>query len=50
MDWSSYDGVEVILGKVSGVPLLKGTRMPTDQVIESLDAGRRSRKSPTITI
>jgi uncharacterized protein (DUF433 family) len=39
MDWSGYDGVEVVPGKVSGVPLLKGTRMPADQVIESLDAG-----------
>lgn len=39
MDWTGYDGVEVIPGKVSGVPLLKGTRMPADQVIESLDAG-----------
>jgi uncharacterized protein (DUF433 family) len=39
VDWSSYDGVETIPGKVSGVPLLKGTRVPADQVIESLDAG-----------
>jgi uncharacterized protein (DUF433 family) len=39
MDWVGYDGVEVIPGKVSGVPLLKGTRMPADQVIESLDVG-----------
>jgi uncharacterized protein (DUF433 family) len=27
MDWSGYDGVETIPGKVSGVPLLKGTRV-----------------------
>ncbi len=39
MDWSGYSGVETIPGKVSGVPLLKGTRVPADQVIESLDAG-----------
>ena len=39
MDWSDYSGVEAIPGKVSGVPLLKGTRVPADQVIESLDAG-----------
>jgi uncharacterized protein (DUF433 family) len=39
MDWRGYDGVEVVPGKVSGVPLLKGTRVPADQVIESLDAG-----------
>jgi uncharacterized protein (DUF433 family) len=39
MDWSGCDLVEIIPGKVSGVPLLKGTRMPADQVIESLDDG-----------
>jgi uncharacterized protein (DUF433 family) len=40
MDWSGYRGVEVIEGKVSGVPLLKGTRMPADQVAEGLELGR----------
>jgi uncharacterized protein (DUF433 family) len=39
MDWSDCEIVEVIPGKVSGVPLLRGTRMPADQVMESLDAG-----------
>ena len=39
MDWSDCDIVEVIPGKVSGEPLIKGTRMPADQVIESLDNG-----------
>ena len=39
MDWSGCDLVEVVPGKVSGVPLIKGTRMPVDQVIESLDEG-----------
>lgn len=39
MDWSGYDGVETIPGKVSGVPLLKGTRVPAEQVAECLDAG-----------
>jgi uncharacterized protein (DUF433 family) len=39
MDWSGCDLVEVVPGKVSGVPLLRGTRVPADQVAESLDAG-----------
>jgi uncharacterized protein (DUF433 family) len=39
MDWSGCELVEVVPGKVSGVPLIKGTRMPVDQVIESLDEG-----------
>ena len=39
LDWSQCPAVESIPGKVSGVPLLKGTRMPADQVIESLDDG-----------
>jgi len=39
MDWSDCEIVEVIPGKVGGVPLIRGTRMPADQVIESLDLG-----------
>jgi uncharacterized protein (DUF433 family) len=39
MDWSGYDGVETIPGKVGGLPLLKGTRVPADLVAECLDAG-----------
>lgn len=39
MDWSGCDVVEVVPGKVNGAPLLKGTRVPADQVIESLDGG-----------
>ena len=39
MDWSGCELVEVVPGKISGVPLIKGTRMPVDQVIESLDEG-----------
>jgi uncharacterized protein (DUF433 family) len=39
MDWSGCELVEVVPGKVSGVPLIKGTHMPVDQVIESLDEG-----------
>jgi uncharacterized protein (DUF433 family) len=39
MDWSGCGLVEVRRGKVSGEPLIKGTRVPADQVIQSLDEG-----------
>ena len=31
--------VEVIPGKLSGVPLLKGTRLPVDTVLSNYEAG-----------
>jgi uncharacterized protein (DUF433 family) len=39
MDWSGCDLVEVVPGKVSGRPLLKGTRIPADFVLEDSDLG-----------
>jgi len=39
MDWSNYDGVETIPGRVNGVPLLKGTRVPADTIAESAELG-----------
>jgi uncharacterized protein (DUF433 family) len=39
MDWSGCDLIEVVPGKVSGVPLIRGTRLPADQVIDSFDGG-----------
>jgi uncharacterized protein (DUF433 family) len=39
MDWAGCELVEMVPGKVSGVPLIKGTRVPADQVIESFDDG-----------
>jgi uncharacterized protein (DUF433 family) len=39
MDWCNYDGVETVPGRVSGVPLLKGTRVPADTIIESAELG-----------
>jgi len=39
MDWTECEIVEVIPGKVGGLPLIKGTRMPVEQVIGSLDIG-----------
>ena len=40
MDWSGCDLVEVVPGKVSGVPLVKGTRIPADFVLEDASRGR----------
>ena len=39
MDWSGCDIVEVIPGKVSGVPLIRNTRVPADTVLESAELG-----------
>jgi len=39
MDWSECDLVEVIPGKVSGAPLVKGTRVPADAIVGNYDAG-----------
>jgi len=39
MDWSGCDIVEAVPGKVSGVPILKGTRVPADAVIENYESG-----------
>jgi uncharacterized protein (DUF433 family) len=39
MDWTSCDMVETIPGKVSGVPLVRGTRIPADVIVENFEAG-----------
>ena len=39
MDWSACDIVEIIPGKVSGVPLVRNTRVPAETVIESAELG-----------
>jgi uncharacterized protein (DUF433 family) len=38
MDWSGCQLVEVIPGKVSGVPLVVGTRIPADVIFDFLDS------------
>ena len=35
MDWTGCELVEVIEGKVSGVPLVAGTRIPADVIAEN---------------
>ncbi len=39
MDWKDCPLVEVIPGKVSGVPILKGTRMPADGIVSNYQTG-----------
>ena len=39
MDWTDCALVEVVPGKVSGVPLLKGTRLPADTVLSNFESG-----------
>ena len=39
MDWSGCEMVEVVPGKVSGLPVMRGSRVPADQVLENHDAG-----------
>ncbi len=38
-NWTDCPPVEVISGKVSGAPLLKGTRMPADVVVANYADG-----------
>jgi uncharacterized protein (DUF433 family) len=39
IDWSGCEAVEVIPGKVSGVPILKGTRVQADSIVENYEGG-----------
>ena len=39
MDWSGCELVEVIPGKVSGRPLVKGTRIPADVIVSNFESG-----------
>lgn len=39
MDWGGCELVEVIPGKVSGVPLVVGTRIPADVILRNFEAG-----------
>jgi len=37
--WEDCDLVEVIAGKQGGVPLVKGTRIPAEQIVEESELG-----------
>ena len=39
IDWSGCDLVEVVPGKVSGAPILKGTRLPAQTIVDNHDYG-----------
>ena len=39
MDWQGCDLVERIPGKQDGVPLVKGTRIPAEQLVEEYELG-----------
>jgi uncharacterized protein (DUF433 family) len=39
IDWSQCHLVESIPGRLSGVPVLKGTRMPVQAILDNYDAG-----------
>jgi len=39
MDWSGCEVVETVPGKVSGAPLVKGSRVQADTVLESHHLG-----------
>lgn len=46
VDWSDCPLVETIPGKVSGFPLLKGTRLPVDALTGNYDAFREEGSPP----
>ena len=39
MDWTGCPDVETVPGKVSGVPILKHSRMPADAILENHRSG-----------
>jgi hypothetical protein len=50
MDWTGCEVVEVVRGKVSGVPILKGSRVQADAVLEiflTFDLNRRQGVPPS---
>ena len=50
VDWFDCPLIEVIPGKVSGSPLLKGTRLPVEAITGNYDAFREEGLSPEAAI
>jgi len=50
LDWSNCPLVEIVPGKVSGVPLLKNTRLPVNAITGNYDAFRDEGLSPAEAI
>jgi len=46
LDWTDCPLVKIIPGKVSGVPLLKNSRLPVDAITGNYDAFRDEGLSP----
>lgn len=46
MDWSACELVEIVPGKVSGHPILSGTRVPADAVVENFESGESVEELP----
>jgi uncharacterized protein (DUF433 family) len=40
MDWNGCDVIEVVPGKMSGVPILRHSRVQADTVLESHELGQ----------
>jgi uncharacterized protein (DUF433 family) len=45
MDWSGCAWVESVEGRLSGVPVVMGTRMQADGVLENFDDGLSGKRS-----
>ena len=39
MDWTGCEIVEVVPGKVSGAPIIRGTRVPAEFVLDNHESG-----------
>jgi uncharacterized protein (DUF433 family) len=50
MDWSNCELVEVNPRKVSGVPIIKGTRVQADAILENYEGGSENFAIPVIKI
>lgn len=48
VNWNDCELVEHIPGKQGGVPLLKDTRIPADQIVEEYELGSPIRKSQLV--
>jgi hypothetical protein len=46
MDWAGCQLVEVVPGKVAGKPVIKGTRILADTIVEDFELRRSNRGDP----
>lgn len=50
IDWSDCHIVETNPRKVSGVPILKGTRVQADSIVENYEGGSPVEEIPKISV